>query len=139
MKKVIIPTAQKDICIDALKRLQKALIQYTDHGSDSINHVVFDITGLIGLLDGRYKLSVELSEADADTFVSRHSVDLPLFVEEQKQMYKVAMTRTYETEFLIEATSEAEAKSIFESLGDAKYEAELKNMNVIDETISITL
>jgi hypothetical protein len=56
-----------------------------------------------------------------------------------KPMFKVVMTRTYETEFLIQATSEVEAKSIFESLGDAKYEAELKDMNVVDETISITL
>jgi len=57
----------------------------------------------------------------------------------KKKMFKVVMTRIYETEFLIEATSEAEAESIFEEMGDDKYVAELEQAIIIDETISITL
>ncbi len=82
-KKIILPQEQKQICIDALNAykysLEAQLTQGTEEDED-IKRTVFDIYGLIGILDTKYNLILEINKDDMDTFVSRHDVDFPNYV-----------------------------------------------------------
>jgi hypothetical protein len=49
------------------------------------------------------------------------------------QVYRFEMKRTYTTIFEIPASSEAEARALYEELGDRRYEEELEQMNVEEE------
>lgn len=81
---VTIPNEQKAICINALKSLQSTLETYHDGNSEKIGSTIYDIQGLIGILDDRYKLSLGISEDDCKTFVSRHNVDFPTFIDDRE-------------------------------------------------------
>lgn len=54
------------------------------------------------------------------------------------QVYRFEMKRTYTTTFEISASSEAEARAIYEELGERRYEKELEQMNVEEEEVCIT-
>lgn len=84
-----IPTAQKAILIEALVQLDVKLKHdlkgYEAEGGREdmvalINHQIFDIIGLKGLLG--YEVSVGLSEKQYNRFTSVNNVDYPEFTKE---------------------------------------------------------
>ena len=85
MRTIVVPNEDKEITIKALKNLHEVLEGYLDENTARLSSVVFDIKGLIGVFDPRYKLSIEISEEDKETFCSRHGVDFPMFEEEEEK------------------------------------------------------
>jgi hypothetical protein len=51
--------------------------------------------------------------------------------------HKIIMSRTYVTEFEIEAADDEQAKIKFKLLGDAVYHKEMEQCNVVGETIIV--
>lgn len=51
--------------------------------------------------------------------------------------YKIIMSRTYVTEFEVEAENEKAAKKKFKAMGDEIYSKELEQCNVVSETIIV--
>lgn len=51
--------------------------------------------------------------------------------------HKIILSRTYVTEFEIEAEDNEDAKAKFKELGDSVYEKEMEQCNVVGETIIV--
>ena len=53
--------------------------------------------------------------------------------------HKIILSRTYETEFIIDADDIEQAKIKFNELGETIYDQELQQCNVIKETRAVVL
>jgi len=53
--------------------------------------------------------------------------------------HKIILSRTYETEFIIDADDIEQAKIKFNELGETIYDQELQQCNVIKETRAVIL
>ncbi len=77
--KVIIPKEQKQIIVDALNHylVSRKSIKLDDEDND---YVGFDLHSLIGIMDGDYDVSVELTEDQKSSFGHKYGVDFPEYV-----------------------------------------------------------
>jgi hypothetical protein len=88
----LIAKEQKELIIKALEAYQHTLTitmeRHEDMGNTidgSINHDVFDLTGLIGMM--KYDVEVRLPKKHKDTFASRHGVDFPEYCDDIEADY----------------------------------------------------
>lgn len=49
--------------------------------NDSLSYARFDYLGLIGIFSGDYKVTIEISQDDFDSFSHKHGVDFPAFAD----------------------------------------------------------
>lgn len=88
--KQLIPKEQRELIINALESYQHTIHlaierheannlgeEAYSYWSNVLNHDVFDITGLIGMM--KYDVEIALPKEHKDTFASRHGVDFPNF------------------------------------------------------------
>ena len=52
-----------------------------DEAKDKLSYAHFDYLGLIGIFSGDYKVTIEISQDDFDSFSHKHGVDFPAFVD----------------------------------------------------------
>jgi hypothetical protein len=52
-----------------------------DEARDKLSYAHFDYIGLIGIFSGDYKVTIEISQDDFDSFSHKHGVDFPAFID----------------------------------------------------------
>ena len=52
-----------------------------DEAKDKLSYAHFDYLGLIGIFSGDYKVAIEISQDDFDSFSHKHGVDFPAFID----------------------------------------------------------
>jgi hypothetical protein len=52
-----------------------------DEAKDNLSYAHFDYLGLIGIFSGDYKVTIEISQDDFDSFSHKHGVDFPAFID----------------------------------------------------------
>lgn len=86
MKRVTIPMNDNLVKLALVNAEQnlKALLEnggLGDEAKDKLNYVIFDYLGLIGIFSGDYKVTIEISQDDFDSFSHKHGVDFPAFID----------------------------------------------------------
>ena len=90
--KQLLPKEQRELIIKALESYQHTIhLAIERHEAnnlgDVLNHDVFDITGLIGMM--KYDVEIALPKEHKDTFASRHGVDFPEYCEDVYSEYPI--------------------------------------------------
>ena len=86
MKRVTIPMSDKLVKL-ALVNTEQNIKNLMDSDcldsatKDSLSYTHFDYLGLIGIFSGDYKVTIEISQDDFDSFASKHGVDFPSFTD----------------------------------------------------------
>ena len=86
MKRVTIPMSDNLVKM-ALANAQQNISALIDNGClgeevrDSLCYAQFDYIGLIGIFSGDYKVTIEISQDDFDSFSHKHGVDFPAFLD----------------------------------------------------------
>jgi hypothetical protein len=85
MKRVTIPMSDKLVKL-ALVNTEQNIKNLMDSDcldsatKDSLSYTHFDYVGLIGIFSGDYKVTIEISQDDFDSFSHKHGVDFPAFI-----------------------------------------------------------
>jgi hypothetical protein len=86
MKRVTIPMSDKLVKL-ALVNTEQNIKNLMDSDcldgatKDSLSYTHFDYVGLIGIFSGDYKVTIEISQDDFDSFSHKHGVDFPAFID----------------------------------------------------------
>ncbi len=86
MKRVTIPMSDKLVNL-ALVNTKQSIKNLMDSDcldsatKDRLSYTHFDYVGLIGIFSGDYKVTIEISQNDFDSFASKHGVDFPSFTD----------------------------------------------------------
>lgn len=82
MKKVTIPLQKDDnLVLSALASLRNSLKNLNLEKNEEVYYAIFDLSGLMGIFSGEFKVTVEIEQEDIDTFASKFGVDFPEFTE----------------------------------------------------------
>ena len=86
MKRVTIPMDYNLVKLALINTEQKikVLLENNDLGDEEkeqLSYTLFDYLGLIGIFSGDYKVTIEISQDDFDSFSHKHGVDFPAFVD----------------------------------------------------------
>lgn len=86
MKRVTIPMNDNLVKLALVNAEQniKALMEngcLGDEAKDKLSYAHFDYLGLIGIFSGDYKVTIEISQDDFDSFSHKHGVDFPAFID----------------------------------------------------------
>jgi hypothetical protein len=81
-KRVTIPLGEgkENLVFNALKGMRD-ILESLDFQSEKVAYAKYDLTGLMGIFSGDYKVMVEISQDDMDKFSTTHGVDFPEFVD----------------------------------------------------------
>jgi hypothetical protein len=86
MKRVTIPMSDNLVKL-ALVNAEQNISALMDNGclgdeaKDKLSYAHFDYIGLIGIFSGDYKVTIEISQDDFDSFSHKHGVDFPAFID----------------------------------------------------------
>lgn len=86
MKRVTIPMSDNLVKL-ALVNAEQNISALMDNGClgdearDTLSYAQFDYIGLIGIFSGDYKVTIEISQDDFDSFSHKHGVDFPAFLD----------------------------------------------------------
>ena len=86
MKRVTIPMSDNLVKL-ALVNAEQNISALLDNGclgdeaKDNLSYTHFDYLGLIGIFSGDYKVMIEISQDDFNSFSHKHGVDFPPFVD----------------------------------------------------------
>ena len=86
MKRVTIPMSDNLVKL-ALVNAEQNISALIDNGClgdearDNLCSAQFDYIGLIGIFSGDYKVTIEISQDDFDSFSHKHGVDFPAFID----------------------------------------------------------
>ncbi len=82
MKRVTIPIGKEkeNLVFNSLKTMHNMLDNLGLDKNDEVHYALFDLIGLMGIFSGDYKVTIEISQDDMDSFASKHGVDFPAFV-----------------------------------------------------------
>lgn len=85
MKRVTIPMSDNLVKLalsNAEQNIKKLMeLGYLcDKTKQELSYVHFDYLGLIGIFSGNYKVTIEISQDDFDSFSHKHGVDFPAFI-----------------------------------------------------------
>lgn len=86
MKRVTIPMSDNLVKL-ALVNAEQNISALLDNGClgeearDKLSSAHFDYIGLIGIFSGDYKVTIEISQDDFNSFSHKHGVDFPPFVD----------------------------------------------------------
>ena len=86
MKRVTIPMSDNLVKLalsNAEQNIKKLMeLGYLcDKTKQELSDVHFDYLGLIGIFSGNYKVTIEISQDDFDSFSQKHGVDFPAFID----------------------------------------------------------
>jgi len=86
MKRVTIPMDYNLVKLALINTEQKIKVLLENDGlsdeeKDKLSYTWFDYIGLIGIFSGDYKVTIEISQDDFDSFSHKHGVDFPAFVD----------------------------------------------------------
>lgn len=82
MKRVTIPLKENDnLVLSALASLRNSLKNLNIDKNDEVQYAIFDLSGLMGIFSGEFKVTIEIEQEKIDSFVSLFGVDFPEFVE----------------------------------------------------------
>jgi len=129
LKKVTIPLKEDDnLVLSALASLRNSLKNLNLEKNDEVQYAIFDLSGLMGIFSGEFKVTVEIEQEDIDTFVSKFGVDFPEFTEgeivdvEPKFMH-LAYIEDGELTFALKSNCLLPG---FENLGDSDEDDDMK-------------
>lgn len=82
MKRVTIPIGKEkeNLVFNSLKTMSNMLETFSSE-NDEIAYAKFDLIGLMGIFSGDYKVTIEISQKDFDSFSFKHGVDFPEFAD----------------------------------------------------------
>lgn len=86
MKRVTIPMSDNlvKLALSNAEQNIKNLMELgylCDKTKQELSYVHFDYLGLIGIFSGDYKVTIEISQDDFDSFSHKHGVDFPAFID----------------------------------------------------------
>lgn len=82
MKRVTIPLKENDnLVLSALASLRNSLKNLNIDNNDEVQYAIFDLSGLMGIFSGEFKVTIEIEQEKIDSFVSLFGVDFPEFGE----------------------------------------------------------
>ena len=138
MKRVTIPMSDNLVKL-ALVNVEQNISALIDNGclgdeaKDKLSYTHFDYLGLIGIFSGDYKVTIEISQDDLDSFSRKHGVDFPAFIdlevvdiegeEVQPKFFHLAYIEDGELTFALKSNVQIPG---FEDMGDSGEDDDMK-------------
>lgn len=81
-KRVTIPLQENNnLVLSALHSLRNSLTMMNLDKNDEVQYAIFDLSGLMGIFSGEFKVTIEIDQDKMDSFASMFGVDFPQFAD----------------------------------------------------------
>lgn len=81
-KRVTIPLQENNnLVLSALHSLRNSLTMMNLDKNEEVQYAIFDLSGLMGIFSGEFKVTIEIDQDKMDSFASMFGVDFPQFAD----------------------------------------------------------